>query len=132
MNGNIEERISGYFDESLSGEEMAELAGWIRADPANARRFARAAMLHDRLQGEMKAIGEPRKGEKDHSISHEMAGSGRGGGCSADWGFSVLAFRPRRQRIRDDRSGRWSSIESWRTFGGGSSSIEIRSGPDAV
>lgn len=56
MSHEIDERISGYFDESLSAEELAELADWIRADPANARQFARAAMLHDRLQSEMSAF----------------------------------------------------------------------------
>lgn len=56
MSHEIEDRIGGYFDESLSAEEMTELADWIRDDPANAQQFARTAMLHDRLQSEMSAI----------------------------------------------------------------------------
>ena len=43
MSYEIEDRIGGYFDELLSGEELAELEAWIRADPANAQQFARAA-----------------------------------------------------------------------------------------
>ncbi|MEM7011678.1 MAG: FecR domain-containing protein [Verrucomicrobiota bacterium] len=58
MNPEMEEKISDYLDDSLSAEEMAELADWIKADPANARQFARASMLHDRLQSEMKLAAE--------------------------------------------------------------------------
>lgn len=55
MSPEIEEKINGYLDESLSEAEMAELAAWIKADPTNAQQFAKAAMLHDRLHDELKA-----------------------------------------------------------------------------
>ena len=53
MSDRIGELISGYLDESLSTEEQGELEEWIRESPENARRFARAGMLHDRLQNEL-------------------------------------------------------------------------------
>lgn len=56
MSEEVEEKINGYLDESLSDDEMTALADWIRADPANAQRFAKASMLHDRLQSEMSAM----------------------------------------------------------------------------
>lgn len=56
MSDEMEEKINAYLDESLFEDEMAALAEWIKADPANAQRFARASMLHDRLQGEMSAM----------------------------------------------------------------------------
>ena len=59
MSGEIEEKISGYFDGTLGEEEFAKLSDWIKADPANARQFAREAMLHDRLQSEMQAAAKP-------------------------------------------------------------------------
>jgi hypothetical protein len=42
--------IDGYFDETLSSDEHLELSQWIKADPQNARAFAQAALLHDRLR----------------------------------------------------------------------------------
>ncbi len=56
MSDEMEDEINAYLDESLSSDEMAALADWIKADPANARRFAMASMLHDRLQSEMSAM----------------------------------------------------------------------------
>ena len=53
-----DELISGYLDESLSEADQQELAAWIKADPAHAREFARAVMLHDRLNSEVQAAGE--------------------------------------------------------------------------
>lgn len=55
MSRDIDNLINGYLDESLSEDEARELADWIKADPGNARQFARAAMLHDRLQSELDA-----------------------------------------------------------------------------
>ncbi|MEM1294565.1 MAG: FecR family protein [Verrucomicrobiota bacterium] len=55
-NAAMEEKISAYLDETLTRDEMDELATWIKADPANASQFARASMLHDRLQSEMSAM----------------------------------------------------------------------------
>lgn len=45
--------IDGYLDETLTPEEQATLAGWIKERPENARRFAEAVMLHDRLRSEV-------------------------------------------------------------------------------
>ena len=53
---NIDERINGYLDESLTKSEFDELAAWIRSDPEHAQRFARASMLHDRLANELPAL----------------------------------------------------------------------------
>ena len=64
MSDEMEEKIDAYLDESLSSDEMAALADWIKADPANARRFARASMLHDRLQSEMSAMKAEAKSKK--------------------------------------------------------------------
>lgn len=47
--------VDGYLDETLSSAEHDELAAWIRADPAHARVFAEAVVLHDRLHAEMLA-----------------------------------------------------------------------------
>ena len=53
MNPEIEELIEGYFDETLEPAELESLAAWIRADAGNAKQFARAALLHDRLFNEV-------------------------------------------------------------------------------
>ena len=49
MSNDFDRLISEYLDEALSAEEQQQLEDWIKADPKNARRFAKAAMLHDRL-----------------------------------------------------------------------------------
>ena len=49
----MNELIDRYLDHDLSVDEQTQLAIWIKANPANAERFARAVMLHDRLQNEM-------------------------------------------------------------------------------
>lgn len=55
---DMDELTSGYFDESLSDEDMTVLSDWIKDDPANARQFAKASMVHDRLHGEMGSLDE--------------------------------------------------------------------------
>lgn len=55
MSRDVNELISAYLDEELSAAEQQQLAEWIKADASHARQFARAAMLHDRLQGEIAA-----------------------------------------------------------------------------
>jgi hypothetical protein len=55
MSSEIDELINGYLDESLTEREQRELSDWIKADPTNAKHFAKAVMLHDRLQGEISA-----------------------------------------------------------------------------
>ncbi len=47
--------IDGYLDETLSPDEHAALARWLKAAPENAQEFARAVLLHDRLRGELLA-----------------------------------------------------------------------------
>ena len=41
--------INGYLDDLLSDAQLRELNDWIVADPQNARQFAVAVLLHDRL-----------------------------------------------------------------------------------
>lgn len=45
--------IGGYLDETLSPEEHAAFAHWLKQAPENARQFARAVLLHDRLRSEL-------------------------------------------------------------------------------
>lgn len=63
MSRDIEELISGYLDESLNEDEQRELSEWIKADTVNAKHFAKAVMLHDRLQCEVKAQAEAEEEE---------------------------------------------------------------------
>lgn len=44
--------IDGYLDETLSPDEHAELAAWLKADHKHAQQFASAMLLHDRLRNE--------------------------------------------------------------------------------
>jgi len=48
--------VDSYFDRALAPAEATQLNAWIKADPANARRFAREAqihsLLHDVLSGQ--------------------------------------------------------------------------------
>jgi hypothetical protein len=50
--------IDGYLDDVLTIEQHEELSAWIRSSSENARRFAAAVMLHDRLRNEMVISGE--------------------------------------------------------------------------
>jgi len=45
---------SRHLDGGLSPEEQGRLAAWIKADPAHARAFARAAVLHDQLRAALR------------------------------------------------------------------------------
>ncbi len=53
MKRDINTLINGYLDDELTDAEHRELNDWIKADPEHAARFARAVMLHDRLQCEL-------------------------------------------------------------------------------
>ena len=53
MSASIDSLIHGYLDETLTAEQQNELANWIKAGPENARRFAEAVLLHDRLRTEL-------------------------------------------------------------------------------
>lgn len=55
MTENIKELISGHLDGVLTDDQQAELAAWIKADPANADQFAEAVFLDNRLQAEVNA-----------------------------------------------------------------------------
>ncbi|TWU16177.1 hypothetical protein [Allorhodopirellula heiligendammensis] len=57
MSAAIQDLISGYIDDSLSREQLQELSEWINFEPSNARQFASALLLHDRL--------------RNHFIAHE-------------------------------------------------------------
>lgn len=52
----IENLIHGYLDETLDGEEQVALGQWIKDSPENARHFAKAVLLHDRLRSEVLAL----------------------------------------------------------------------------
>ncbi len=47
---DILELIDGHLDHTLTPVETRELGDWLRADPANARRFAEEAFIHSRLR----------------------------------------------------------------------------------
>src|SRR3954454_6368998 len=55
MNPDVNLLISGYLDEVLSPDEHAALDLWLKGSPENARRFAQAVLLHDRLGGVLRA-----------------------------------------------------------------------------
>lgn len=48
--------INGYLDETLSSAEHAALQDWLKAAPENARQFAAASLLHDRLRAELTSL----------------------------------------------------------------------------
>jgi hypothetical protein len=52
--------INGYFDGMLSEEQLGTLNAWIAQDPEHAKRFAREALLHDRLRNKFRAGAELR------------------------------------------------------------------------
>jgi hypothetical protein len=56
MTGDPSEWISRYFDDLLTDDDLNELQRWICASPDHAQRFARSALLHDRLRSEQLAI----------------------------------------------------------------------------
>lgn len=56
MNLDVQALFSGYLDDALTAEEQAALAQWIRESPLNARQFADAVLLHDRLRAEQIAL----------------------------------------------------------------------------
>jgi ferric-dicitrate binding protein FerR (iron transport regulator) len=58
MQPDINRWINGYLDDELTEAEHRELNDWIKADPEHAARFARAVMLHDRLQWEFNAAAD--------------------------------------------------------------------------
>jgi hypothetical protein len=56
MNLDSHALISGYLDETLTSSEHDLLRTWLHKSPANARQFAEAVLLHDRLRGEHQAL----------------------------------------------------------------------------
>ncbi len=57
--------IHGYFDETLTEEQIGELSAWIAQNPENAKLFAKAAFLHDSLRNQFRA-----KAELAHNGNH--------------------------------------------------------------
>ncbi len=49
MNTEADHLIHGYFDETLTHEQLRELNAWIKDSPDGAHRFATLALLNDRL-----------------------------------------------------------------------------------
>lgn len=68
MNDELDTLISAYFDQTLSEEQLGELETWINADPENARRFADAVYLEERLGAELKLKGFTDSAETDDKI----------------------------------------------------------------
>jgi hypothetical protein len=58
MTDSPSDLIDGYLDDLLSPAQEAELVAWIKSDPAQARQFARAVLLHDRLQAAVRAVDD--------------------------------------------------------------------------
>ncbi len=58
MSLDFEALIDGYFDDSLSSEELQRLSHWIKSDGLHARQFASAVILHDRLRDQYKGHEE--------------------------------------------------------------------------
>ncbi len=53
------ELIDGYLDDALTADQQAELSAWIKANPKNARIFAEAMLLHDRLRNTLGTAETP-------------------------------------------------------------------------
>ncbi len=53
------ELIDGYLDDVLTSDQQTELSAWIKADPENARIFAEAMLLHDRLRNTLGTAETP-------------------------------------------------------------------------
>ena len=51
--------IDGYFDDALTVDQHEELIAWIKANPGNARIFAKEMLLHDRLRNILVAHETP-------------------------------------------------------------------------
>jgi ferric-dicitrate binding protein FerR (iron transport regulator) len=65
--------ISGYFDGTLNDAEVAELNAWILADPANAKLFAKHAIVHHHLN---ETLASERALRIAHAETHESAATG--------------------------------------------------------
>lgn len=69
---NPQELIDGYLDEVLTAEQQGELSGWIRSDPAHAKTFAHASLLHDCLRNSLadraEMLDEPKAKSSIRSI----------------------------------------------------------------
>ena len=61
------ELVSRHFDDLLTEEEHRDLQEWLRSSPEHAREFARIALLHDRLRGELQAISLTASAEQEPS-----------------------------------------------------------------
>ena len=53
MDERVANLINGYLDEVLSVSEMQELEDWINQDPRNAKQFADAVVLDNKIQAEI-------------------------------------------------------------------------------
>lgn len=65
---SAEELIHGYIDETLDAEQLEELASWLNHSPENARQFAEAILLHDRLHAEVLALSASRFHENESQL----------------------------------------------------------------
>jgi hypothetical protein len=69
------ELIHGYFDDTLSDSQISELNDWLKADPANAQRFAREALLHDRLFNLFSLSPDSTITNESANVSHSLSES---------------------------------------------------------
>ncbi len=56
MSHSIENLIHGYLDERLDEEQQVTLGQWVKDSPENAKYFANAVLLHDRLRAEIPVL----------------------------------------------------------------------------
>jgi hypothetical protein len=76
MNEAAQFLIDGYLDDVLTIEQHEALSASIRSSPENARTFAVAVMLHDRLRNEMVISGERQGGQSSPVSDHSSFNCG--------------------------------------------------------
>ena len=55
MSRDFDSLIHAYLDDLLTPEEINQFEQQLQQDPASARQFAAAVMLHDRIRSELSA-----------------------------------------------------------------------------
>jgi hypothetical protein len=74
MTPDPHEMIDAYLDDVLPPESVSELAHWIRANEENAREFAAAVRLHDRLRDELMAAAIQASGPERKRLETRASG----------------------------------------------------------
>jgi ferric-dicitrate binding protein FerR (iron transport regulator) len=99
--------ISGYFDGTLNDAEVAELNAWILADPANAKLFAKHAIVHHHLN-------ETLASERALRIEHAESAQDHRGSAGA---VSAMEFEKASERTFDRLGGAFGKDEKARRLG---------------